>query len=166
MQLSATHTDSSDVLYAASYSGAIGASAIALFFLVRDVLIGAPLATPSMLGSVLFTGEMPPADAPLRLDLIALTSLVHLAIFATVGALFAILLGRVEELQKRPVILAAGIFATLTAGIVAVDFLVLHGIVSTMNPIAVVVGNAIAGALMAMFYNYAFNEVAAPVGTD
>lgn len=166
MRISGPHTARSDVVYAAWYSGAIGASAIALFFLARDVIVGAPLATPSLLSSMLFLGELPGADAPIRLDLIALVSLVHVAAFGLVGALFAVLLGRLEELQHRPVVLAAGIFATLTAGLVAMDFALLHGIVEAMNPLAVTAGNVVAAALMTLFYNYAFNEVSAPVSSS
>ena len=163
MRISGSHTAASDVVYAAWYSGAIGASAIAIFFLVRDLLVGTPLATPSVLGSALFLGEVPGPDAPIRLDLVALISLVHLAAFAVVGALFALLLGRLEELQHRPVVLAAGIFATLTAGLVAMDFVFLPGIVDAVSPLAVTAGNVVAAVLMTLFYNYAFNEASAPV---
>ena len=155
------HTTPADVAYAAAYSGAIGGSAIALFFLARDIVIGAPLYTPTLLGSAMFLGEIPSTTGALRLDLVAVVSVLHLLAFGMVGTLFAVVLGRLEELRDRPVVLAGGIFATLTAGIVAVDMVFLNGIVQAMNPVAVVAGNAVAAICMSIFYRYAFRDVGA-----
>ena len=38
------------------YAGVLGGSAVALFFLVGDLLEGRPFFTPSLIGSVLFHG--------------------------------------------------------------------------------------------------------------
>lgn len=163
MRISNAKTSPSDVAYAAVYAGAIGGATVALFFLARDIAIGAPLATPSMLGSALFLGAEPSWAAEVRLDMVALFSLVHLVMFAMVGALFAFVLGRVEELRHRPLALGAGVFATLTAGIAVLDVLALPGVVSAINPVALATGNALAATLMTRFYLYAFEEMAAPV---
>lgn len=166
MDLTHPRTAPSDVLYAAAYAGAIGGSAIALFFLVIDLARGAPLATPSLLGSAIVTGAAPSGQVPVRIDLVAMVSVLHLVAFGAVGAVFALVVGRVADLVHRPVVLGAGIFATLTAGIVTVDLLFLNGIVTALNPVAIVLGNAVAAACMAVFYRYAFETVAAPVRPD
>lgn len=163
MRLTERNTSSADVAYSAFYAGAIGGAVIALFFLVRDVVIGAPLATPSALGTAVFTGEVPPLTSEVRLESVALFSIVHFGAFGITSTLIALLLGRVEELQQRPVVLAAGIFATMTAGIGIVDYLFLPGLVAMLNPIALGFANALTAIVMAGQYNYAFNESAAPV---
>jgi hypothetical protein len=166
MDLTHSRPAPSDVIYAAAYAGAIVGSAIALFFLVIDLARGAPLATPSLLGSAIMTGGIPSSSAAVRIDLVAMVSVLHLIAFGAVGGLFALLLGRIPDLVHRPVVLGAGIFATLTAGIVTIDLLLLDGIVSALNPVAVVAGNAVAAACMAVFYRYAFETVAAPIRPD
>jgi hypothetical protein len=163
MRLTKPDTSPNDVAYSAFYAGAIGGSAIALFYLVRDVIIGAPLATPSALGTAVFSGEVPPLGADVRLETVALFSIVHFVAFGLISTLFAILLGRVEELQRRPVVLAVGIFATLTAGVALVDILFLSGLVEMLNPIALGGANALTAIVMAAQYNYGFNESSAPV---
>lgn len=163
MRLTERNTSSADVAYSAFYAGAIGGAAIALFFLVRDVVIGAPLATPSALGTAVFTGEVPPLTSEVRLESVALFSIVHFATFGIISTLFALLLGRVEELQHRPVVLAAGIFAIMTAGIGLVDYLFLPGLVAMLNPIALGFANALTAIVMAGQYNYGFNASSEPV---
>lgn len=163
MRLTKPNTSPNDVAYSAFYAGAIGGSAIALFYLVRDITIGAPLATPSALGTAVLTGQVPPLGAEVRLETVAIFSIVHFVAFGVISTFFAVLLGRVEELQNRPVVLAAGIFATLTAGIVLADLLFLGGLVGVLNPIALACANALTAIAMAGQYNYGFNESAAPV---
>jgi hypothetical protein len=163
MRLTERNTSSSDVAYSAFYAGAIGGSAIALFFLVRDVVIGAPLATPSALGTAVFTGSVPALTSEVSLEFVALFSILHFVAFGMLSTLFALLLGRIDELQHRPVVLAAGIFATMTAGIGLVDYLFLPGLIGMLNPIALGFANALTAIAMAGQYNYAFNESAAPV---
>jgi hypothetical protein len=74
-----------DVLYESFYSGAIGGAVIALFFLVLDIVGGRPLFTPSLVGSVLFFGESAEAVTGVRLEGVALASIVHLLAFMLLG---------------------------------------------------------------------------------
>ena len=50
-----------DTLYDAFYSGGIAGSIVALFFLLLDAIEGQPFFTPSLMGTVLFSGV--PAEA-------------------------------------------------------------------------------------------------------
>jgi hypothetical protein len=45
-------------------AGLLGASVVALFFLVVDLLAGRPLWTPTVLAAALFRGEPPSPSAP------------------------------------------------------------------------------------------------------
>lgn len=163
MHVTEQNTSSGDVAYSAFYGGAIGGSTIALFFLVRDIVIGAPLATPSAMGTAIFSGVVPPLTTEVRLEVVALFSIVHFAAFGAISTLAALLLGRVGELQRRPVVLAAGLFAVLTAGMGLLDWLLLPGLVAMLNPIALGFANALTAAAMAAQLNYGFNESAAPL---
>ena len=48
-----------DLVYDSFFAGAVGGSAVALFFLFTDLLDGQPLFTPSLIGQVLFQGVPP-----------------------------------------------------------------------------------------------------------
>ena len=52
----------------AVYAGIFGGSAVAIFFLVTDILAGQPLFTPSLLGSVLGLGADASDVAAVRFD--------------------------------------------------------------------------------------------------
>ena len=56
-----SHTKA-DILYDGLHSGAIGGSAVALFFFAVDAFRGEPLFSPSLMGGVLFSREPSPAE--------------------------------------------------------------------------------------------------------
>jgi hypothetical protein len=63
--------------------GLLGGAAVALWWLVVDLLGGTPLATPSGLGQVFIAGERPGSGVVPRA--IAAFALVHFAMFAVLG---------------------------------------------------------------------------------
>jgi putative oxidoreductase len=70
-------------------AGAIGATCVALWFFIVDIVAGHPLFTPIALGEALMTVFRPtPADAPAAVAVIAYT-LFHYAAFIAVGILAA-----------------------------------------------------------------------------
>lgn len=80
-------------------TGVIGAVAVAVWFLVVDLLRGQPLHTPALLGAVV-TGAADPiaaAESPGRLGLVALYTLVHAIAFAVVGVIAVFLVHRAER---------------------------------------------------------------------
>ena len=155
-------TRSQNFIYAASYAGFVGAGVLALCFLVRDAIMGSPLLTPSIFGAAIFQGAVP-TDPTVRLDQVALVSLVHVALFTSVGAPFAYLVYRVERLQEYPLVMAAGIFAALGVGIASLDALLLPGLVAAIGPVSVTVANALTAGAMSAFYREAFALEAATV---
>jgi len=70
-------------------AGVIGASAIALFFLVVDLVRFEPLFTPSMLGSAILKGVTPSAEIPVDMSMVGAYTLLHGGLFALVGCLGA-----------------------------------------------------------------------------
>jgi len=70
-------------------AGVLGALAVAVLFLIRDVMLGVPFLTPSVLGQVLLLGvTVPITDRVLFGPLLAYTGL-HFAVFIVFGMLLA-----------------------------------------------------------------------------
>ena len=81
-------------------AGTLGAVTIALWFLILDLLQGAPLYTPNVLGTALFHGEVGfdmPAHLPLSLGrVVAFTGGLWL-VFTVIGVVASRLLGMAER---------------------------------------------------------------------
>lgn len=135
-------------------AGLIGASAVALFFLVVDLVAGRPLWTPHALGSALFLGERPdPAAAP-RAVMVVAYSIAHGVVFIAFGVPAAFqVLARGEPMRRAAaaVALAAALFVGFEIVFFAFGELFLRGIVSALGVLRVSVGNALAAAMMAVF---------------
>jgi len=66
-------------------TGLVGAGAVAVFFLVLDIVRGRPFYTPAALGSLLFLGATSPTEVHVGVAVIAAYTLLHLALFAGMG---------------------------------------------------------------------------------
>ncbi len=152
-----------NLLYAAAYAGFVGSGVLAVYFLLRDSIFGNPLLTPSIFGAALFGPGLPTGEAAIRIDWVALVSLVHVTLFTAVGAPFAYLVHKVPPLRDNPVIMSLGLFAVLGIGIVALDALIAPGLVGAIGPISIILGNTVAAASMAVFYVRAFADQPVPV---
>lgn len=65
--------------------GLVGGGAVALWWLVVDLLSGAPLATPSALGAVLLGGDRPTGSDPVDLGAAGAFTIAQFAMFAVLG---------------------------------------------------------------------------------
>jgi hypothetical protein len=85
-------------------AGILGATAIAVWFLIVDVIAGHPLYTPDLLGRGLISilGK-PPAMPDTMMTHVFAYTLFHYAAFALVGVLVAIV---VHQSERTPAILA------------------------------------------------------------
>lgn len=83
-------------------AGAIGATGVAVWFLVIDTVTGQPLFTPSALGAVL-AGEISGGASEVHLPWVMGYTAFHFAAFLTVGLILAFVAHRAEE---QPSILA------------------------------------------------------------
>lgn len=134
-----------DILGDGFFSGAIGAAVVALFFLAVDVIQGAPLHTPSLVGSVVLRGAAASAEMNVDLALVALFSVVHGAAFVAYGVVCAAVLSRLRETPDLPII-ALFCFVGLELGSVAAFRLIEpglgaqigHGYVAAANVLAAV----------------------------
>src|SRR5437899_6757770 len=79
------------VLHEGFIAGLIGAAAVALWFLVVDVIAGRPFFTPAMLGSAVFWGVHDPAQVVIEYSRIIGYSMIHVSAFIIVGTISAVL---------------------------------------------------------------------------
>jgi hypothetical protein len=66
-------------------TGLLGAATVALWFFVVDLISGAPLRTPGILGSAVLLGISSPEEAVINTTTVGLYSLLHGAVFFLVG---------------------------------------------------------------------------------
>lgn len=75
----------------ATDAGFIGASTVAIWFLIRDLLAGHPLRTPSVLGQLFLLGEPHPDVQGLVFGAIVLYTGVHFIVFVLFAFLVALI---------------------------------------------------------------------------
>lgn len=97
--------------------GAIGASAVALFFLVQDMLRGEPFWTPNALGTALFLGRgVSPSDA-VQPALVVAYSAAHATVFLAAGLIASACLVDTSIRRLRKAALAVMVTGTLFTAI-------------------------------------------------
>ena len=72
-----------------TWIGLIGASVVAVWFLIRDVMAGHPLRTPSVLGQVILMGIDTPNVTGLDFTAIVLYTAAHVFVFLLLGIALA-----------------------------------------------------------------------------
>lgn len=158
MSQNAADLPTSNLLYAAAYSGFVGSGTLAIFFLLRDAVLGTPLMTPSLFGAALFGPGLEAFTPAVRLEWVALVSVVHVVLFTAVGAPVAYLVHLLPPLRENPFVLALGLFGTLGAGIISLDAVMAPGLLASIGPVSVSIGNAVTATTMAIFYRQAFAD--------
>lgn len=143
-----------DLLFDIFFAGGVGGSALALFFLVVDGVLGRILFTPSAIGTALFTGETVSAATPVRLDMVVYYSVVHFALFGAVAFGAAELIRWRPRLERSPLLIAGIIFAVLTVGMFVANALVLHGAVSAIGVVPMIAANAVTAVAMGVFFRW------------
>lgn len=126
-------------------AGVVGASVLALWFLVLDWLRGEPLMTPSVLGTLVLRGELPPE----RIDLFAVAgyTVIHYGLFVLLGLAGAWAAGRIEE-RPRVILAVLILFAALQAFALAFTTVLAETLEGAIRWWAAVLGNLFAVAAM------------------
>lgn len=140
-----------DLLYDAFYGGAMGGAATALFFLVVDGIAGELLFTPSLLGTVLFTGADPAAVTEIRLDMVAYFTVVHLVSFLLLGGALSLLCRATGIASTNLPVVAGVVFLVLTAAFFAGDLLLMPGVATTIGVPLVLGANFVTAVAMGLF---------------
>jgi hypothetical protein len=153
-----------DILYESFYSGAIGGAVVALFFLVLDTVGGQPLFTPSLVGSVLFFGEAADAVSAVRLDAVALTTIVHLVAFMLLGLLASQVVRFVEARATSFSASAGALFVLASAGFLMSASVLMPGVAGRIGAGSILVANALTAVVMTAFLRKAHFSAEAEQG--
>src|SRR6185295_9479726 len=81
-------TDRSAVYEQGLAAGVLGAAAVAIWFLIVDLVAGRPFFTPSILGTALFQGSAAvatPERVPVSLEMVVVFTWIHVLVFVIIG---------------------------------------------------------------------------------
>ena len=135
-------------------AGVLGASVVAAFFLVVDLLAGRPFWTPSVLAAALFRGELPAAGStPEPVMVLAFTGL-HVAVFvafALPAAFWALAHFPSSEGPGKAGLLAVALFAGFELVFMTLAATFASGLVDALRAGRVTAANALAAIAMAGF---------------
>jgi hypothetical protein len=141
----------SDMLLDGLFTGVIGAVAVAIWFLVLDLIRGQPLFTPALLGSVLLHGSGalsgPITVAPLE---VATYTAFHALAFMVVGVVFSWLMTMFERFPIVFFVLLV-LFLSLMVGFFALDAALGARLTGQLQAWTIVVANLLAAACMALY---------------
>lgn len=135
------------VLFEGFATGLVGAAAVAVWFLIVDLLAGSPLHTPAALGSAVLLGAENATEIELNVAVVAVYSLLHLSVFIAVGMGFSWM---VQELHEA---LAFGVRALIVLLVMEGLFIGSVGMVSSwivqeIGWVSILVANVLAVAGM------------------
>ena len=124
-------------------AGLVGAVAVAVWFLLLDILAGQPFFTPAALGSAVFLGASSPAEVQVTLGVITAYTMLHLAAFFVVGLVFVWVSERIERTPGLWLLAFMG-FIVVEGGFLGVAGLIGGWVLGAIGFIAVVGGNVLA----------------------
>lgn len=132
-------------------AGLIGATTVAVWFLVIDLVGGRILLTPGALGSVLFHGASSAADV--RLDAVTILAYtgVHLAAFFVTGLVAAAILAVAEDRHPYVLLGAVLLFVTFETFFIGVVTIVAQWLLEIIPWWSIAVANLAAAAAMGTY---------------
>src|SRR5262245_33461871 len=131
-------------------AGLIGASAVALWFLVIDTALREAFFTPSLVASTLLLGQPATPDHAVDLSMVAAFTALHSLAFITFGVVCSWIVDQFEHTPDLPLI-AIGLFIALEVGFVTATRLVVPDVAAVIGHGFIVAGNLFA-ALGMSFY--------------
>lgn len=151
-------TRKGDFLFDAFFSGAIGATAVAVVLLALDSLAGQPFRTPTLLGAA-FSGEtLGQGIGGVRLDLVTWATVGHFLAFGILGLAASWLAVNVPRFRGNPVVVTLLLLACMEGGIRLVAALFAPELVGSVGAGRILVANMVAAASMGGFLAYAHRE--------
>lgn len=147
-------SDSSRLYQEGIVAGVLGATTVAVWFLIVDALNGRPLYTPTVLGTVLFRrgGGGPGLEAlPPSLDMVLMFTWVHGLVFAAIGGVAARLLAAAE---RNPSV-GFGVllfFVIFEAGFTVAAMLFAEPVLHALTWPAILVANLLAAVTMTVYF--------------
>jgi len=129
-------------------AGILGASVLALWFMILDWLRGEPLMTPSVLGTLVLRGESPP-HGPHGIDPLAIAgyTVIHYTVFVALGVAGAWVANRIEA-RPRLILAVLILFTVMQAFAFSFTTVLAETLEGTVRWWAAVLGNLFAVAAM------------------
>jgi hypothetical protein len=146
----ATLPDSSRIHQEGIIAGVIGATTVAVWFLVLDTLAGHPLSTPTLLGATLFRRGAAVAVPGVSLEMVLMFTWVHGLVFVALGGIASWLLAQAERHPSfgfGVVIL----FVIFQFGFIVAAMLFARPVLVTLGWPAILGANLLAAATMAAY---------------
>jgi hypothetical protein len=140
-----------DFVFDAVFSGAIGGSIVALFFLLIDAVMGRPLFTPSLMGSVLFQGATASEVTGVSLGMVGLYSVVHIVSFGLLGCLVAFAMREIELHSRNPFAVMLGLFVFFEWGFFVAALVLMPGVMQVLGIARVAFANLLAAGGIVLF---------------
>jgi len=131
-------------------TGLVGATAVAVWFLVIDLVAGQPFYTPAMLGSAVFWGLRDPALVEITFPAVIGYTMLHVTAFGLVGMISAMLAALVESFPSTLFIVVV-FFAIFEVGFYIVVAILAQPLLGALAWSNVAIGNLIAAAGMGFF---------------
>jgi len=130
-------------------AGCVGAAAVALWFLLIDVLNGRAFFTPAMLGGAVFFGDQPP-HVVVEFSRIVGYTMIHVSAFVVVGCIAAALAAEVEEAPSTLFLVIVG-FCFFEFGFYILVAILAQPLLGALAWWNVAIGNAIAALGMGYY---------------
>ncbi len=131
-------------------AGLIGAAAVAMWFLLVDLVGGGLFFTPSMLGSAVFWGVRDPADVVINFPTVIAYTMLHVLLFTLVGMIAAALAAMVDKFPST-LFLIIFFFAVFEVGFYIVVATMAAPLLGRLAWSNVAVGNLIAALGMGYY---------------
>jgi len=131
-------------------AGLTGAAAVAIWFLIVDLVNGRPLFTPAMLGQAVFSGLRDPSLVAIEPASVIMYTALHVVAFIAVGMLASALVAEAEEVPHILWLLVV-LFVVFEFGFYIVVAVLLTPLLRALAWVNVAIGNLIAALGMGYF---------------
>lgn len=131
-------------------TGLVGAAAVAVWFLIRDLAVTQAGWTPSILGQVILLGERTPDTSRVLLAPALAYTAVHLLAFAAFGIVFTrlVILAENQRIFRTALVMLFVTFEVFFAGLLEIGFEATRGLFPLWTVLA---ANGVAALCMGLY---------------
>lgn len=138
--------------------GLLGASAVAVWFLVVDAMAGEPFRTPALLGGVLFHGVPDPLHPAVTALAVLQYTLVHGVVFLVFGLMVAVLLALADR-EPRLLFALVMLFCCFEVFVVGAIAISAEWLFATLAWWTIITANVLATLIMAGYLFFAHRRL-------
>ncbi len=135
------------------YAGVIGASIVALWFLIVDTIAGHAFHTPTLLGTLLIRGVDEVGKTAVDAPMVAAYTAIHVVVFVAVGIVASYLITLFDRYPAAGIALIF-LFAFFEVGFFVVSAALGGGLLGRLGPWSVGAANLLSAAGMAAYLWY------------